>query len=375
MKISVTQENLERALSHALKATALKSNVPVLANVLLSTGKGKLSIAATNLEIALTTWIGAEVVEDGELTVNAKLLAEFVSQLRPGVLELWREGQSFVVKSVDNIGKFVITAADDFPVLPELPAEADLEVKSLQFAEAVEKTYFAASTDQSRPTLTGLLLESKQRTASLVGLDGFRLAKKTLKLEKGLEEDLKLIIPARALSELSRIINDTAGKKDNLEIFWLRDKNQVGFRANEVCLISRILDGEFPNYQQIIPADHIVKVNFATAELSSTVKIVGIFARNLIGNKTLVKIEAETKRVLFSTNVAEVGANESGLDAVAVEGDDFETAFNARYLAEMLGVIAGDEVIFESNGVSAPGLFQDSADADYLHVIMPMRLE
>jgi len=248
-------------------------------------------------------------------------------------------------------------------------------LSALDFRAAVTKTCFAASLDQTRPVLTGILLESTQRKAALVGVDGFRLSKKTLKLEKGSEEDLKIVIPAKSMLELAKLISDAAEATDTLNIFWMPQKNQVLFKFNEVAMTTRVIEGEFPDYQQIIPSERVVRAKIKTTELATGVKIVSIFARSVIGNKAFFKLKAADHKLMMSTNVLDLGNNESQVNLVDIEGDDYETAFNAKFLGDLTNAVTGEEIIFESNGVSAPGLFKDSDDEDFLHVIMPMRLD
>jgi len=375
MKISVTQENLATILNTVIKATAVKPNIPVLANILLKTEKNKLSFSATNLEISITGWIGADVAEEGELTVNARLLTEFVSQLQNNRIELISSGQSLVVKSVDNQAQLYVISATDFPTLPAAIGEADIVVNANEFKAAIDKTSFAAATDQSRPILTGLLLETTQRKLSLVGIDGFRLSKKIIRLEKGPITDLKIIIPSKSLLDLAKIITDLADDKDTVNIFLLKEKNQIIFKLKEITLSSRLLEGEFPDYKQIIPTEKVVNISINKAPFSNCVKIVNIFARNVLGNKTFFSILADSKKLQLSTKVMDMGNNETQAELNTITGENYETAYNAKYLTEMLNSISGDVVSFESNGTKAPGVFKDSADENYLHVIMPMRME
>lgn len=381
MKASVTQENLTKALSHILRATALKPNIPVLANVLIRTEKGQIKFSATDLDIAVTAAIGGEIAEEGELTVNARLLTEFVAQLNTNRIDLLQTGQTLEVKSVDNQAQLYIIPADDFPHLPVAGKNPDLVVNAANFKQAILKTSFATAIDQSRPILTGLLLEASQRKVSLVGVDGFRLSKKILKLEEDTQvsaedkEDKKMVIPAKSLLELAKIIHEEAGEKDNVQMFLLKDKNQVLFKVNDVILSSRLLEGEFPDYKNIIPVEKNFSFSITKEKFSKSVKIATIFSRNVIGNKTFFNINAEEKLLTLSAKVQDIGNNESKAEVDEVEGENFETAFNGKFLNDFLGAISGDTVVFESNGITAPGVFKDSGDEEFLHIIMPMRIE
>jgi len=375
MKISILQENFAKGLNHTVKAVTNRPNIPVLANVLIQTEKGKIKLSTTNLEIGINAWIGADVKEEGSLTVSAKLLSEFVNSIKPGKLELISVGQKLVVKSVDNNAEFYVIPADDFPTVPMSEKEPIITLKALDFADAVNKTVFATATDDSRPVLTGVLFEAKGKFLTMVGVDGFRLSKVELKLSKELKSGMKEIIPAKSLQEVERIIRDVSSQKDIIEIYMLGDKNQILFKISDVELSTRLIEGEFPDYNQIIPKEKISSFNILKEEFRNAVKIIMVFAKNVIGNKTKFSINPTNKKLTLSTTVVDVGNNDSEVDIAKVEGESLQTAYNAKFLMDMLGSMKGDEIIFEVNGVTSPGVFRDKEDKDYIHVIMPMRIE
>ncbi len=375
MKVSILQENLSKALNQVSKAVSNRPNIPVLANVLIQAEKGKLKLSATNLEIGVITWLGADIEEDGELTVSAKLLTEFVNTLTPGKLELIQIKQTFEVKSVDNRAEFNIIPASDFPTVPKAEGDATMKLNALDFADAIRQTAFATATDDSRPVLTGLLLEATERKLSLVGVDGFRLSKKGIKLETGSKEDFKDIIPARSLIELEKIIRDTADSKETLEIYTLPSKNQMIFKSGNTEFTSRMIEGDFPDYTQIVPKEKNFGFNVLKNELAHSVKIASIFARNVIGNKVRFRFIPEHSTLELLASVVDVGNNESKVAITKPEGDDMETAYNIKFLQDMLNVIKGDEIVYETQGITSPGVFRDKEDPDFLHIIMPMRLD
>lgn len=388
MKVSLTQANLHRSLNHILKATAQKPNIPILANVLIQAKKGTIKFSATDLEVSITAEVGGEIGEEGELTVNARLLTEFVAQLSSNKVELLQTGQSLEVKSVDNQAQLYIIPADDFPPLPEISAASDdgsdaspdMVLSASSFRNAVAKTAFAAATDQSRPVLTGILLEASKRKLSFVGVDGFRLSQRFVDLEQESSGEKNLVVPAKSLQEVAKIITDEFPDLDDsqggqVEIYHLDGKNQVLFKVGDVVISSRLIEGEFPDYKKIIPSDKSFGFSAHKSEVAHSVKVATIFARNVIGNKTIFKVLPEEKHLLLSAKVQDMGNNESLAELDEVEGDSFETAFNAKFLSDMLGSISGDILQFESNGITAPGVFRDPDDPQYLHIIMPMRID
>ncbi len=376
MKISVLQENLAKALSYVNRAVSTRPNIPVLANVLIEADKGKIKLSATNLEVGISTWIGSEVSEPGKLTVSAKLLSEFVSSLKKGKVEMSEKDQMFAVNFVDNKAQFFIIPAEDFPKVPEAEGEVLLEVNAFKLADSIAKTSFSAGVDESRPVLTGVLMIAQEKKLTLVGVDGFRLSKKEVELEKPVKQEIfKEIVPARSLMEVEKMIREVSDEKAIVKIYYLGAKNQILFKIGDIEFSTRLIEGEFPEYEKIIPKDNVVQFTVAREELGNILKIVSIFARNVIGNKTKFKIEAEEKKLSLSANVIDIGKNESKVEIQDLRGDDFETGFNIKFLTDMISAVKSKEIQFQSNGPTAPGVFIDPEDKDYIHIIMPMRLD
>jgi len=375
MKITILQENLAKALAHITKAVSNRPNIPVLANVLLETDRSKLKLSATNLDIGISTWIGCETQIEGKTTVSAKLLFEFVQTLKSGRIELTLDEHKLKVNSMDNKAEFFVIPADDFPTIPAIEGDSLIELPSQDFAKTITKTAVASATDESRPVLTGLLFSVSDKELTLVGVDGFRLAKKTLKLKKKVTASIEEIIPAKALIEVAKLINDISADDDTLKIYLLKGKNQMLFKFCEIELSTRLIEGKFPDYEKILPKDKNVECKLNKDDFENLLKVVNIFARNVVGNKAKFAIDTDNKKIILSATVAEVGNNQSSIDLIEVVGDDFETGFNVRFLSDMVNTLESKTIIFETNGPTSPGVFLDSKDDDFIHVIMPMRLE
>jgi DNA polymerase-3 subunit beta len=223
--------------------------------------------------------------------------------------------------------------------------------------------------------LTGVLFEATTKKLSLVGVDGFRLSKKIVDIKSSSTKEFTHIVPAKALQELARITLDVAEEEDEISVYLLGDKNQMLFALKEVELSTRLIEGEFPDYQQIIPTEAKFTFGVDKSALLQTVKIANIFARAAVGNKSIFAFEPKENKLTLSAQVADVGENESTVEVHDAEGDTLRTAFNTKFLSDMIGVVNGDEVLFESNGVTAPGVFKDKDDKEFLHIIMPMRLD
>lgn len=375
MKVEVIQEKLAQALVHINKAVSNKPNIPVLNNVLIETDNGAIKLSSTDLEIGINAMVGAEIAEKGKLTVSAKLLSEFVNSLKPGKLKLLLNEQKLIVESVDNRAEFFIIPADDFPSVPHSEGEPMVSLNALEFGKMLDKVTFSASTDNTRPVLTGVLTKITKRKLSLVAVDGYRLSQKVTKIEEGPKDDYLGIIPAKSLNDVNKIIKDVAVDKDVVELYTLQENNQIVFKINEVEVISRLIEGEYPAYEDILPKEKQHSFSILKGELADAVKVVSIFARNAVGNKTKFAVDPEKGRLNLSALVIDVGKNVTSVDISKTEGDEIETAYNAKFMQDMINSIKGDEIIYESNGTTSPGIFREKDDKDYIHVIMPMRLE
>lgn len=375
MRIEVIQEKFAKALVHINKAVSNRPNIPVLGNVLIATQKGSIKLSSTNLEIGINAQVGADVTEEGAVTVSAKLLSEFVSTLKPGKITLELIDNKLVVKSVDNLAEFYTIPAEDFPTVPTSVDSPILEIPSVDFSRALDQTIFSASTDNSRPVLTGVLFKATKRKLTLVGVDGFRLSHKELKIENGPDEDYQEIIPAISLSDVNKILKDSSEQDKQLEIYALKANNQVLFKIGDIELVSRLIEGEFPNYQDIMPNEKQYSFEVLKSELTDAVKIVSIFARNVIGNKARFAVDGTANKLKLSAVVVDVGKNDTSVDIAKADGGDIETAYNVRYLQDFINAISGEEIVYETNGPTAPGVFKDKKDKSFLHIIMPMRLE
>ncbi len=375
MKLQSTQENLSKGLNYIIKAVSSNPSIPVLANVLIETTKDELKLSATDLELGVTTTIGADIKKEGKITVDARTLAEFVHSLSPGKLDIELKDKVFLVESKSNSAEFNVIDADEFPPLPQAGKTSEMKLNALNFSGAINQVTISAAADDSRPVLTGTLFDATKRKLSMVGVDGFRLSKKTLKISRKKDTDFKHIVPAKALQELARVSADCCDKEDEVEVYLLKDKNQMLFKVKDIELSTRLIEGEFPDYEQIMPKETKYKFGVEKESFEKTIKVVSIFARSAVGNKALFDFDPEKSSLKLSAQVADVGENESTVEVFDTEGDKMKTAFNTRFLLDMIGIMEGDEILFESNGVTAPGVFKDKDDEDFLHIIMPMRTD
>ena len=369
MKVTCQPSTLGQALQTVSRAISTRTTLPILNNILLETTADGLALTATNLEIGIRKLVPAEVAEEGSTTAPARLLTDFVSTLPEQDLEMTLDAASQTLQlrcaSFDTHVKCI--EAEEFPPGPR-PDEGDqLTIPLEELLSAIEQTQMAASTDEARPVLTGELLHIEGSRLTLVATDGHRLAERKLNAASANGLDARLIVPARALAELPRAFKGESGE---VEVIVSKARNQVFFRAGGSEVTSRLIDGTYPNYAQVIPNKSSTNVKVATADLTQTVRAVSLFARD---SANVIRIRAGDGSLVLSATTNEVGDSRAELSA-DVEGSEIQIAFNARYVLDALSVLEGEQVEFRFDGPLSPGLIKQPASDDYLYVIMPVRV-
>lgn len=371
MKVQILQENLSKGLNIALRLISSKAQLPILSNVLLKTDKNRLLISATNLENGISLWIGAKVEKEGEITIPAKTLGEVVASLPADKIDLEVKESSLSLTCSGYKAKFNGIPASEFPKLPSYSEDNLIFLPAEKLLETINQVAFAAATDEGRPVLTGVLVKIQGKSLSLIATDGYRLSLKTMGLENSLKEDLSLILPAKTLMEVSRIIAEE--KKENLvvKMGYTKEQNQVVFVIPDLELYSRVIEGEFPNYEKIIPGNTTAKAVIDRENLGRAVKIVSVFARE---SANIVKMKIKEGIMEMSANSPQIGENTNSLE-VKTEGEEVEIAFNFRFLQGFLSAVPGQEVTLETTGSLNPGVFKEVGNDSFLHIIMPVRLQ
>ena len=365
MELSVTQENFARALSAVGRVASTKTQLPILSNILLRTDGNRLLVAATNLEIATTQYIGAKIIKPGAITVPARLISEFVSSLPKDTIELKIVGENIHITSGKYHSIINGVVADDFPELPTINEENSVtySINTEEFKQAVSQTIITSSSDSTRPVLTGVYWHSHDGWIYLAATDGYRLSERRLVETKS---EVAAIIPTQSLQEVLRTIVD-----DSETIDVLFDESQVRFRINEAEVISRLVDGNFPDYRQLIPAKSEINATMKKQDFVRVTKVAGLFARESGGSVT-VTVDSDKKTVSLHSIASELGENTSELDA-DVEGDG-QVTLNSRYLAEALSVVDADTISFSFSGKLSPCILKSTKkDTNYYHVIMPLK--
>ena len=362
------QENLARGLSVVSRAVSNRS-LPVLTNVLLKTEDAGLKLTATNLEIGITYWVPGKIESDGATSVPARLLTDLVNSLPGGEpidLELG-EGETLHIRSGRFESNIKGISADDFPTVQTAGERPVTRIPQNVLRHALEETAFAAASDEARPILTGVLARFEGDQLTLAAADNYRIAVKTITILDPVEET-SVVIPARALHELSRVLTDT---DDPVSVVLAHARNQILFHLEGVDLVSRLIDGQYPNYQSVLPASHSTRAVLDREELLRAVRPAALIAHesaNIV--KLGVGLDGDPG-ITVSAN-AEVGDHVGRIEA-EVEGDGTTIAFNARFLADVLTNVDAEQFALELNGPLSPGVFKPLGDDRYVHVVMPLR--
>jgi DNA polymerase III subunit beta len=371
MQLQVLQENLAKTLNICSRFASSKVQLPVLANVLFRTSKNKLVLSATNLETSVCISMGAKVEEDGEITVPSRVISEIITNLNPGQVSLVGEKETLKIESAGFESSVSGMNPSDFPPVPEVIGGDAIQVPSNDLRETLSACLFAVSTDETRPVLTGILAIVKEGEITFVATDGFRLSQKKIKIPK-VKSESKVIIPKGALIELARLSNEDDSVNFSIE----KAESRVLFGVSSMLLTSRIIEGEFPDFERIIPRAAKIKVSLDKDEFLQAVKLASIFARD---SANVVKLGVSEGKVELTAESSGSG-NQKKEIAAKVESDPplkekFVIAFNYRFLEDFLGVVKGEDVQLELSDPNAPALFLDPKANDFLHIIMPVRLQ
>ncbi len=375
MKVSVLQENLAQGLNVVSRAVSPRSTYPILANVLLSAEDGRLKLSATDRELGITAWIGAKIEEPGATTVPSRTLADLVATfpnetiamelvVRTQTLQLVAGRSNAEIKGID---------AQEFPPMPEPDKAAGIELPAGDFKEMIAQVVFAASRDDARPVLTGVLITVEGSTMTMAAADGFRLSVRKAQLPAAVEQPLRAIVPARALNELARIAGDD---KETVRMTLPPGRGQVVFSLKDAELRCQLVEGAFPEYTQIIPNGYKTRTIVSAEAFLKAAKQSEIFARESshIARLDIKPGEASAPGTMeISAQSEETGSNDSKMDAT-VEGVPIVIAFNVRFLREALDVMKASDVALETTAAASPGVIRPVGSEDFLHVIMPMHL-
>lgn len=391
MKLSVTQPLLSKALGIVSRAVSSRTTLPVLGNILLEAKDGRLRVAATNREIGINCWIAAAVQDDGAITIPARLLAEFVNSLPPERidLELTERTQTLHLSCARFDANMKGIDANEFPLLPTMAAQLEIaqdgatrvQLPPDELRTMINQVTFAASTDENRPTLTGVEVTLQVDRVQMAATDGYRLSVRRLAIDSGPAEKATVIVPARSLSELARIAAD-ADEAQPVQAIVTPSRNQVLFAlagkgadkdgVESVEMVCELIDARFPDYMATVPKTCKTVTIVDTDAFLKAVKVALLFARD---NANIIRFamhpSKEVGKLVLSATSGEIGDNVSELQCI-VEGDPVEIAFNGRYLVDALSHIDAPNIALETTVATRPGMIKPGDDSDYFQVLMPM---
>jgi len=362
MKLQVTQANLNKALNTVARIANTRNTLPILANVLLKAENNRLSIAATNLDIAITHFVGSKIEKNGAITVPARLMQDFINNLPDGVISFDLEDNKLKITTDQYQSIINGINADDFPSMPAIAGGVKWKVATVKLKKALSQVVFAASPDDARPVLTGVYFYNSDGEVKLAATDSYRLAEKKLGKEK---DEVNFLLPASAAQDLLRIIDDTVS-----EVSVTHDDQQVLFEAGEVSLVARLIEGNYPDYAKLIPAKFSTVAKLKKADFVNIAKVSSLFARESAGSIT-INADADEGKISINAIASQLGENTASAAAeVSASG---EVTLNSRYLIDGLNAFSSAEVEFCFNGKLEPCILRSSSEPEYLHLIMPLR--
>lgn len=368
MKLVCSQGDLERALTIVSKAITPNPTLPVLNNILLKAEDKKLHFSATNLDVAIQFFIPADVKSEGAITVPARLLSSYVTLLKDKNIELSvLENNTVQLDSPSSHTKIKGIDANEFPVIPKIETEATVIVPRKVLEEAITQTVFAASTNSSRPVLSGVLFDVKKGEMKMVATDSYRLAEKTITLPKEAEKEVACIVPARTVMEMGKIL--ARAEEENVELNV--SKNQILFVVGNVRLMSRLIEGKFPPYEKVVPKDSKTKLEILDESLANVLRRVSLFARE---NNNSIKLSATNDgKLMVSTDETRVGEEKAELDVV-IEGENNKISLNAQYLLDVLNYVQSEKIQLGIDDKLSPAVVRPAKSKDYVYIIMPLKV-
>jgi len=368
MKLFCAQKDLDFALNIVNKAISPNNTLPVLNNILLKAEGKKLFFSSTNLEIAISCNIDADVRGEGSITVPAKLITNYVALLTDEKVELSTvEGLSLAINSSTSHTKIKCISADEFPLIPKVEKGQEFAIKVDDFYQGLTEVVFAASMNTTRPVLSGVFLRSYAKGLKIVATDSYRLAEKTLEISKMPSEEVSSIVPAKTLMELSKILSKSEEKEVKVNI----SKNQILFKVDGIELISRLIEGKFPDYEKIIPKDKKTKFEVSVEDLSLVLKRVSLFARE---NNNSVKLNVTNDgKLTIASEETKVGEEKAEV-SIKIEGDNNQISLNSQYLLDVLTYVDDDKIVFTMNDKTSPAGIRPIEGDDYVYIIMPLKV-
>lgn len=365
MKIITTKSTLLESINIVQKAVPSKTTLPILEGILFDAKNGKLKLTATDLEIGIETISNVDVIEPGKVVLSSRMFGEIVRKLPDADIEIETTERSLVcIKSEGSNFKIVTLPFDEYPELPTVKKETGISLKQNVLKEMIRKTIFAVSSDEVRPILTGVLFDASGNNLTMVALDGFRMAVKQNEIIN--DNDFRAVIPGKTLSEIGKILNES---EEDVNVYF--SKNHIQVQIEDTIVVSRLLEGEFINYKQIIPAEYKIKVKASSSTLMEACDRAALFARDSSNN--MIKFEINEDLMVITSNSQSGDVHEEL--KIQKEGKDIEIAFNVKYFIDVLKVIEEEEITIEFTTNVSPSIIRPCSNTDYLYLVLPARFK
>ncbi|KUO76312.1 MAG: DNA polymerase III subunit beta [Clostridia bacterium BRH_c25] len=365
MKIITTKSSLLESINIVQKAVPSKTTLPILEGILFDAKNGKLKLTATDLEIGIETLSNVDVIEPGKVVLSSKIVGEIVRKLPDADIEIETAERNLVyIKSEGSNFKVVTLPHDEFPELPVVKKEKGITLSQNILRDMIRNTIFAVSTDEVRPILTGVLFEVSGENLTMVALDGFRMAVKWSKIIN--DNSFKAVIPGKTLSEIGKILSEN---ESPINIYF--SKNHIQFQVEDTIIISRLLEGEFINYKQIIPSEYKMKIKVPSSKMMEACDRAALFARDSSNN--MIKFEINDDLMIIMSNSQNGDVHEEL--KIQKEGNDIEIAFNAKYFIDVLKVMDSEEINIEFTTNVSPSIIRPCDNTGYLYLVLPARFK
>jgi DNA polymerase III subunit beta len=362
MKVTVSQKNLKMALGLAEKVVSKNNSLPILNNILLKTENGRFKICATNLEIGVNANIGARVEEEGEITVPGKIITEFVNHVGDEAILITAKNNILIINSETYKTQILGMSAKDYPIIPKVKGEYSYQISSQSLKNALSSTLSSVSSSDSRPELGGMFISFSQNGTIFASTDGFRLTEKKI-IGKN-EQSKSIILPRNTVSEVIRLCGESDG-----DITVRIEEGQVSFSSEDFELVSRLIDGNYPEYSRLIPESHVSKALIDKSEFEKNIRLAGLFSSSISD----IKLSCKDDKLTILANNSDRGEINTTIDAL-LKNDPFEVALNFNYLLDGLKVIGTDKIVMEFTGTTSPLILRPHDDKkDTLYLIMPLR--
>ena len=363
MKLFCLQENLKNALNIVEKATGQNPTLPILSNLFLEAENSQLKISATNLEIGIVTWIPSKTEEKGEVCIQSKIISGFINNINNGKIEIETKNKTLNIKKNDYTANILTTDSKNFPIIPKIKSTKKIKIKQKDLKNSINKTINSAATNNLKPEITGIYFNLKKNSLKTASTDSFRLAENQIDYKGVIEDKNSFILPTKTAQELNRLL-----KESEDEVVLLLDENQIMFDFDNIQIFSKLIDGQYPNYEQIIPKNFKTKTTVKKQEFLNVLKIASVFC----GKNNDIKIKINKKNIEIISQDNEKGENKNELNA-KTDGPNLDINFNYKYLMDGLNNIDDENIILNFNEKNTPVLMVGQKEVGYNYIVMPVR--